>query len=114
GSAALLSVPVGEECAFFGDAVDVGGAISHGAVVVCADVEPADVVAPDNEDIGFCGGCHDCPPSNCVCDRAKPSPTQRPREAVRCARRLDFWTRIIMWSFSTKCNVIVVLRRVSI
>jgi hypothetical protein len=49
--AALLAVPVGEERAFRGDAVDVGRAVAHHAVVVGADVELADVVAPDDEDV---------------------------------------------------------------
>ena len=49
--AALLAVPVGEERAFFGDAVDVGGLVAHHAVVVGADVPVADVVAPDHQDV---------------------------------------------------------------
>ena len=53
GGAALLAVPVGEQRAFFGDAVDVGRLVTHHALVVGADVEPADVVAPDDEDVGF-------------------------------------------------------------
>ncbi len=51
GGAALLAVPVGEHRAFLGDAIDVGRAISHDAVVVRADIEPADVVAPDDENV---------------------------------------------------------------
>jgi hypothetical protein len=34
-----------------GDAVDVGRLVAHHAVVVGADVELADVVAPDDEDV---------------------------------------------------------------
>ena len=33
-------------CAFLRDAIDVGRAVAHDPVVVHADVEPADVVAP--------------------------------------------------------------------
>src|SRR5205823_3182599 len=51
GRAALLSVPVGEACAFPGDAVDVRRPVSHDAAVVAARVEPADVIAPDDEDV---------------------------------------------------------------
>ena len=51
GGAALLAVPVGEQRALLGDAVDVGRPVAHHAVVVGADVELADVVAPDDEDV---------------------------------------------------------------
>ena len=39
-----------------GDAVDVGRLVAHHAVVVGADVELADVVAPDDEDVRLGGG----------------------------------------------------------
>ena len=55
GGAALLAVPVGEERALLGDPVDVGRAVAHHAVVVGADVELADVVAPDHEDVRLGG-----------------------------------------------------------
>ena len=55
GGAALLAVPVGEERALLGDPVDVGRAVAHHAVVVGADVELADVVAPDHQDVGLRG-----------------------------------------------------------
>ena len=55
GGAALLAVPVGEERAFLGDAVDVGRPVAHHAVVVGADVELADVVAPDDQDVRLGG-----------------------------------------------------------
>ena len=61
GGAALLAVPVGEQRAFLGDAVDVGRLVAHHALVVGADVPVADVVAPDDQDVGFLvrrmGGC---------------------------------------------------------
>ena len=51
GRAALLAVPVGEDRAFLADAVDVGRAVAHDAHVVGADIEPADVVAHDEQDV---------------------------------------------------------------
>ena len=51
GGAALLAVPVGEQRALLGDAVDVGRAVAHHAAVVGADIELADVIAPDDEDV---------------------------------------------------------------
>ena len=53
GGAALLAVPVGEQRAFLGDAVDVRRLVAHHALVVGADVPVADVVAPEDEDVGF-------------------------------------------------------------
>src|SRR4030095_16228607 len=51
--AALLAVPVGEVRAFFRDAFDVGRLVAHHAVVVGADVPVTDVIAPEDEDVGF-------------------------------------------------------------
>src|SRR4030095_10180587 len=51
--ATLLSIPVGKEHAFFGDAIDVGGAVSHDAFVIRADVDPADVISPDDQNVWF-------------------------------------------------------------
>ena len=51
GGAALLAVPVGEQAAFLGDAVDVRCLVAHDAVVVAAGVVPADVVAPNDENV---------------------------------------------------------------
>jgi hypothetical protein len=39
--------------AFAGDAVDVRRLVAHHAAVVVADVPGADVVTPDDEDVGF-------------------------------------------------------------
>ena len=58
GRAALLAVVVGEGRAFVGDAVDVGRAVAHLAAVVVADVPPADVVAPEDEDVRLAGFSH--------------------------------------------------------
>jgi hypothetical protein len=51
--AALLGIVVGEFDPLPGDAVDVGRLLAHGAAVVVADVVPADVVSPQDQDIGF-------------------------------------------------------------
>ncbi len=51
GGATLLAIPVGEQRAFAGDAVNVGCLVSHHAAVVGAGVHPADVITPDDEDI---------------------------------------------------------------
>ena len=57
GGAALLAVVVGEGHALVGDAVDVGRAVAHLAAAVVADVPPADVVAPEDQDVRLLG-CH--------------------------------------------------------
>ena len=51
--AALLGVVIGEEHAFVGDAVDVRRPVAHHALGEYAEVRLADVVAPDDEDVGF-------------------------------------------------------------
>ncbi len=48
GGAALLTVPVGEHGALIGDPVDIGCLVSHHPVVVGADIEPANIVAPNH------------------------------------------------------------------
>ena len=57
GGAALLAIPVGEKGAFFGEAIDIGGFVAHHAEVIGADIKGADVVAPDDENIGFLRFC---------------------------------------------------------
>ena len=49
--AALLPVVVGEGDALVGDAVDVRRAVAHLPAAVVADVPPADVIAPENQDV---------------------------------------------------------------
>ena len=49
--AALLAVVVAEREPFLGHSVDVGGPVAHLAAVVVADVPPADVVSPEDEDV---------------------------------------------------------------
>src|SRR5208337_1894421 len=58
GGAALLAIVVGEGDAFLGDAVDVGRAVAHLPAAVEADVPPADIVAPQNEDVRLVGLRH--------------------------------------------------------
>src|SRR5215467_5005787 len=53
GGATLLAVPVGENRSFPADPVDVWRAVSHHAHVVGADVEPADVVTHDEQNVGL-------------------------------------------------------------
>ena len=57
GRAALLAVVVGEGDPLVRDAVDVGRPVAHLAPVVVADVPPADVVAPQDQDV-WPLGCH--------------------------------------------------------
>ena len=64
GGAALLAVVVGERHAFVGDAVDVRGLVAHHAPAEVADVPDADVVAPEDQDVGLL-----CPSSIEPCDR---------------------------------------------
>src|SRR5262249_14820816 len=59
GGTALLRIVVGERHAFFRNAVDVRGPIAHHAATEVADVPDPDVVAPEDEDIGFVRLCHD-------------------------------------------------------
>ena len=59
GGAALLRVVVGEGDAFLGDAIDVRRLVAHHAAVVVADVPGADVVAPDDEDVGLLSIVHE-------------------------------------------------------
>jgi hypothetical protein len=54
---ALLSIPIREEGAFPGDAIDVRRAIAHYTEVVGADVVPADIVAHDEKNVRFLR-CH--------------------------------------------------------
>ena len=51
--AALLGIVVREDHAFLGDAINVGRFEAHQSHRVGADVGLADVVAPDDDDVGF-------------------------------------------------------------
>ena len=48
-----MRVEVSEEGPFFGDAVDIRSAIAHHALTVSTDVGDANVIAPDDENVGF-------------------------------------------------------------
>src|SRR5215470_15988507 len=49
--AALLAVPIGEDRTLPADAINVGRAIAHDSKIVGADIEPADVVTHDEQDV---------------------------------------------------------------
>ena len=53
GGAALLGIVIREADALLGDAVDVRRLVAHHATAIVADVLVADVVSPNNEDIGL-------------------------------------------------------------
>jgi D-tyrosyl-tRNA(Tyr) deacylase len=48
-----MPIPVGEDRTFLGNSVDIGCLVSHHTHVEGTDVELADIIAPDNQDIGF-------------------------------------------------------------
>src|SRR5262245_28773339 len=93
GGAALLGVGVGEQRPLLRDAVDVRGAVAHHAEIVGAQVVDADVVAPDDEDVGLLGlgvsrgGEHDA---------------QRQQRNDRFSHGLLLWVRVngLRWSRS--------------
>ena len=76
GGAALLAIPVGEQRAFLGDAVNVGRLVAHHALVVGADVPVADIVTPDDDDVGLLGRAG-------ACAEAK-IPRANPKANARC------------------------------
>jgi hypothetical protein len=51
GGAGLLTIGVGERRPFPGGAVEVGRTISYHTTIVGADIVPADVIAPVDEDV---------------------------------------------------------------
>jgi hypothetical protein len=51
GRAALLAVKIREHRSFFRDAIEIGRAIAHVAVVVATEVKPADVIGHDEQDV---------------------------------------------------------------
>jgi hypothetical protein len=54
-SAALLPIVVGEGHSFMGDAVDVRRPVAHLAAAVEADVPPAYIVSPQDENVWSIG-----------------------------------------------------------
>jgi hypothetical protein len=58
GGAALLAVVIGEASTFVGDAVDVWSVVPHLTSAIETDVPPADVITPQDQDIGLlCSHC---------------------------------------------------------
>ena len=53
GGTALFGIIVGKNDAFVGDAVDVRRPVTHHPFRISADIGLANVVAPDNDDVGF-------------------------------------------------------------
>src|ERR1700729_2176790 len=51
GGTALLTVIVGEGHTFIADPIDVRRAVPHLAAIVVADIPPADVISPKDEDV---------------------------------------------------------------
>jgi hypothetical protein len=49
----LLRVVVGKSDASFGNAVDIRWLVTHHATISVVDVPGANIVTPNNEDIGF-------------------------------------------------------------
>ena len=56
GGAGLLGVVVGEDRPFVRDSIDIRRLVTHLAAIVGAGVPVADVVAENDEDVGFLGG----------------------------------------------------------
>ena len=51
----MLTIVIGEHDALAGDPVDVRGPVAHDALGVGADVGLADVISPDDKNIGYSG-----------------------------------------------------------
>jgi len=62
GRAALLGIIGHKPRAFIREAIDVRGFTDHKPLVISADVHDADVIAHNEQDVGFVGG-------NCRIDR---------------------------------------------
>jgi len=60
----LFSIIVGKGHALFGDAVDIGGLVPHHAVGIVTDVGLADIIAPDDQDVGLLCLCGTNRPGN--------------------------------------------------
>ena len=119
GRAALLGVIVHELRAFVADAIDVRRLPDHQAAMVDARLHPADVVAHDEEDIGFLRRA--APPPACwpVRTATSASSRQAARRRTACANRLSCaWRSMQAVSFSMRsrhgvalpgCDVLVLL-----
>ena len=53
--ATLLAVIIGKYRAFFGYSVNIGGFVAHDAAAVITDIGNADIIAPNDQDIGLIG-----------------------------------------------------------
>lgn len=53
GCATLLTIPVGEKCTLFCNAIDVGSLVAHHPLVVGTHIPVTNVIAPKDKDIGF-------------------------------------------------------------
>ena len=106
GGAARLGIVVGEAHALGGELVEVRRLAGHDALVIGADVEPADIVAHDDEDVGL--GPRMAPPVALVrrpFEHLQPSLMPRPRQAScrpnSMLRRFSaFFCRIHLWPSS--------------
>ena len=94
GGAALLAVVIGELHALPGNAVDVRGAVTHQAVGVGADVRLADVVAPDDHDVGLLLGLSGTRVRRCQARRCQ----RHQRRAVRPIRAAPGGCRRTGWA----------------
>ncbi|MNQ93271.1 hypothetical protein D3C85_1087290 [compost metagenome] len=56
GGTGLLAVGMGEQRAFFGDAIDVRRFVTHHALVVGTEIGIANVIAEDHQNVGTVGG----------------------------------------------------------
>ena len=57
--AALIAVVVGQDHAFVGDPINVRCAVAHHATGIDGDIADADVISPNDEDIGLVCGKRD-------------------------------------------------------
>ena len=106
GRAALFCVIGHKPRAFLGDAVDVGGLAHHQALVVGADIHDADVIAHNEQNVGFisCGLCH------CGQSRGKRKPRKQSFQAVFHVKLLP--NRVVFFdaptdvgAFPTRCRL---------
>lgn len=49
--ATIFTVGIGEQDAIVGNRVDFGRPLAHHSVVISADIEPANIVAPNNQNV---------------------------------------------------------------
>ncbi|WP_455223070.1 hypothetical protein [Kaarinaea lacus] len=54
----MLCVIIRKGDAFFSNAIDVRRLVTHHAAIVVADIPRADVIPPDDQDVGFFSRCN--------------------------------------------------------